>query len=222
MTLFFMKKTIGIVFAALTILAVTGVWSVWHTQRDEAPFYKKKAEEGVIAELGGGWSRYENARLGFTLEYPSETLKFIFEEGGKTLSIGKPVSISLNGETKTIESFLRLGTIGFSDEKNGYGSMGILVDQPPFSTVDEWLLWEQKFYQYADVIVEKRMTIAGQNALVTYVREKGGYDQPLESRERSTVFFSGETMYSINTSGLLINKDIEQVWKSFHLRNGIR
>lgn len=152
--------------------------------------------EGTITELEDGWSLYENKNLGFQLEYPSQTLKFLFEEGPSPIG-GLP-----NGKG-----------VFFAQNREIYGQLSVFASPFPFSTLEEWLAWKEKQIGY-EVYLENEIEIDGQRALVIFIpQEAGGHIQPLETRERTTVFLKEGKLYTIGTR--LSSEEAQRIWGSF-------
>lgn len=166
--------------------------------------YALNTKQGGHSEnLQNGWTRYEDTKLGFQIEYPTSAIGSTKEEPAEYIQVAD----------KKTGGFQRLGAIIFSASKDSPALLAVTVDLYSFVTLDEWLAWQRKFYgDSAELAVKERLTIADQSAVIVQIRERGS----VAIEEEYTVLVADGTFYSIRTRGLS-DANLRHVWDSFEL-----
>ncbi len=151
----------------------------------------------LVTNLGDGWSRYTDIPYAFSIDFPSA-----------------------NGERPFAEmhspgNYPDFYSVGFRAQAGDMGTFGIMVIPRGFADAEQWFADRQKNdHQFSEHVLERRVQIAGQEALVTYWRETPENEQPYENRERSTAFSRNGIVYIIGTRGMSLT-DTVRAWESF-------
>lgn len=143
------------------------------------------------------WNAYNDKKSGFKLEYPSQSdVSTIYKEKMVTSRSGK-------------EYYIIDGGVSFS--KGGKGFISVMVfENTKYLSLDSWLKDENKKFEGQHSVIEKRISIGGQDAIVTYPVGDNPPNEEYKS-DKKTAFFKNGNLYVIYTS----ITDHERVWNSF-------
>lgn len=148
------------------------------------------------------WTMYRDSAYGYTFDYPPDlnaqqkqerTIPPSNATGDKTLTMGGGVNIA---------------------QKDGYGIIDLSIFyNTNYVTPDDWLAEERTLFADHGPVIEKRIMIGGQDAIVTHTdsdNEAGGLPQ----YEKTAVFIKDGALYKLTTR-FVQDTDHERVWNSF-------
>jgi len=205
------KKTIIIVCILFAVIILYGYYFKLEKNVENSIFLKnpidnqiQQSKKKFIPYEERIWNTYTDDRYKYFLEFPSGLNVFSVYE--RKIEVAE----SIGGG-----SFIRSGGVSFSDPELGdYGitSVGVF-ENTNFLNVDEWLKEENKRFKNQRTVVEKRITIEGHDAIVTYVQSDYEREDAYK-HEKTTVFIKDGNLFEIWTR-FADTSNHEKIWGSF-------
>ncbi|MFH1187762.1 MAG: hypothetical protein V1688_02770 [bacterium] len=209
------KKTILIssIFIFIILFTVFGCCIFFRQNKCKTPVAKecpkiknldtKPAEENLNAEPKEEWSTYYDERYKYSLDFPS----------------GLNVDAIYENRVELPEDsgggyLITNGGVNFSYPADGPWAMIVNVfENSKYKSLDEWL--ESKQGEYEINVVEKRINIDGNEAMVTHLASvSDGKISEEFKNEKETVFIKDHNLFIIYTRSTR-TEDYEKVWNSF-------
>lgn len=150
------------------------------------------------------WSIYTDDQYKYSISLPAQLNVFHVSDQGV-------VGI----EATTSGSFIRKRGVGFGDMSlDNYWVVSISISEKTnFMNTGEWLKGEEKKFEHQRPVIEKRIIIGGNDAIVTHMHSDYEIDE-VTKNEKNTVFIKSGNLFEIRTRfAKYINH--ERVWNSF-------
>lgn len=154
----------------------------------------KPSPADIVAQWDGSWKTYHDKKYKFSIEYPSF---YSFQN-----------STALNPEDKPVDQvyFALLTESGMWPFE---GTVGVSIEDTDKKSGEEWFTTSQKADQFADLILENRTKIAGYEAIIFHVSEKGAASDAYHNQ--AAVFVKDGKLFTISSSP----SNMERAWASF-------
>jgi hypothetical protein len=196
MTNFFKKYPIQILCVFGLLIILSGI--LIFTNTPPAPIIPAAEDtDYLVTDLNDGWSQYTDIPFVFSIEFPSAHGERPFVE------------------THSPGNYPDFYSVGFRAQPEDMVMFGVMVIPTGFADAEAWLADRMKNnHEFNEYMLERRVQIANQEALVTYWRETPENEASYENRERQTAFSRNGTIYIISTRGMSL-ADTERAWRSF-------
>ena len=151
----------------------------------------------LVTNLGDGWSQYTDTPYAFTIDFPSADGERPFVE------------------THSPGNYPDFYSVSFKPQAEDMGTFVVMVIPTGFADAEAWWTEQKRTNnEFSEYVLERRVQIAGREALVTYWRETPENEAPYGNRARQTAFSRDGTVYVISTRGMSLN-DTVRAWESF-------
>lgn len=151
----------------------------------------------LVTNLNNGWSQYTDMPYAFLIDFPSAHGERPFVE------------------THSPDNYPDFYSVSFKPQAEDMGTFVVMVIPTGFADAEAWWTEQKKANnEFSEYVLERRVQIAGREALVTYWRETPENEAPYENRARQTAFNRNGIIYIISTRGMSLT-DTVRVWESF-------